>query len=83
MKEVQKIHATGWFGIPGGNRGTKVHCVTVGNKPACGARLHPKSAFQFCSAGIKFDYLECEKCKSIANKVIELEEASRKVRFSR
>ena len=61
--------STGWFGIPGANgRGsTRVHIVVRG-KPACGARLGPNQVFQWCSAGIRFEMLECKRCRGIARR---------------
>ena len=41
---------------------TKVHVVN-GYKPICGSVISENKQFQFCSVGITYDYIECEKCK--------------------
>lgn len=77
----KEIKATGWFGIPGGNRGTQVHCVDEQRKPVCGARIHPNGQFQWCSQGIQYSYVECRKCKEIAGRHLEEFAESRLLKY--
>lgn len=59
--------STGWWGRPGdmtGNCATKTHVVEDG-KPICGSRIANDREFQWCSHGIRWDYIECERCKGI------------------
>ncbi len=56
------IHATGYFGIPGGT-GRLVHAVNESGRPICGHRLHTESRFQWCAHGLVYEMLECERCK--------------------
>jgi hypothetical protein len=58
---------TGYFGIPGRCGATKVHLVENGI-PLCGAMIHRKSVFLFCSWGINLKILECKHCKKIAKR---------------
>ena len=62
--------STGWFGIPGnkGRGSTKVHLVAMDGKPVCGAGLSPKQEYQWCADGVRFDFIECKRCKGIAKK---------------
>lgn len=55
--------STGWFGIPGGRPGGKVH-VALDGKPRCGTRVSPRAEYQWCSGGVNWEYLECKRCKS-------------------
>ena len=66
---------TGWWGMPGDQsmKGfTKVHLYDR-NKggPACGAKLRKGMIYQWCSSGIKWDYLECEHCKRIGRRFLD------------
>lgn len=67
-----KITSTGWWGIPGqkdGGRNSRVHAVSDG-KPICGQKFHPEAEYQWCCDGLNRDYLECEKCKRIIDRVV-------------
>ena len=58
--------ATGWYGIPGGGRFTKIHVVSRDKKgPICGARIGPKMEFQWCAWHAMWGFIECEHCKRI------------------
>lgn len=60
--------STGFYGVPGGYGG-KVHLHQSG-RPMCNARLKPESQFQWCAHGIVKRFLECEKCKRIADDLL-------------
>ena len=49
---------------------TKVHVLHDG-KPICGSVIGKKMSFQWCSHDIKFDYIECERCKTKARKILK------------
>jgi len=71
---------TGYFGkqssIPGGTgRATNVHFVDNG-KPLCGYRPARGYTFQSCSHGWHARYIECAKCRRIANAELCGESAS-------
>jgi hypothetical protein len=60
--------STGYWGIPGSKvqrDSTKVHLVK-GGKPVCGAKLRPNQRYQWCAYGILWEYIECKRCKRIA-----------------
>ena len=59
--------ATGFFGIPGVHRWTKVHYVR-GNRPVCGSRVGRRMEFQWCAHGYRRDYVECARCRSIGDR---------------
>lgn len=63
---------TGWWGIPGGpeSASTKTHITkfgfnsrNAGRVPVCGAYIGPHQEFQWCSYGVRLEYIECERCK--------------------
>lgn len=60
--------AIGWFGVAGAKRGTMTHFVDSERRPICGARLHPKSEFQWCSDVVSphYEKVECVGCNKIA-----------------
>lgn len=62
--EDHKMSAvTGYFGIPGSSRGSfTVHIVAVSG-PLCGWRPRKEMEFQWCAGGIKWDFVECDRCK--------------------
>lgn len=66
---------TGFFGVPG-SIGGKVHAVE-NRKPACGTRISPWAEYQWCSPRIRLDYIECEKCLVIVQKILEKRHAER------
>lgn len=69
---------TGWFGVPGGPPGGKVHLVTAADKrPVCHTHLHPQAEFQFCAQDIRWDYLECGKCRDVARAILAWREKQR------
>ena len=75
-KLVSAAHfSTGWWGRPGDKslKGfTKVHLYKINTHgPACGAGVGKDMIYQWCSPGIKWDYLECENCKRIARKFLD------------
>jgi len=55
--------ATGYFGIPGTSRTTRVHVVENG-RPICGSHLGPGQKFQWCAGGAQLEYVECSRCKA-------------------
>ncbi len=59
---------TGFFGNP--LRSTKVHVVDEHDKPICGSKIGIDMDFQWCAGNIKLDYIECEKCKNKAIKIL-------------
>jgi hypothetical protein len=61
-------YMVGYFGIPG-KSGGQTHATRDG-KPLCGRKLHPDAIFQFCAAGILLRYIECERCKQRATRVL-------------
>lgn len=66
---VLRLAQTGYYGIPG-KVGGKVH-IHFNGHPVCGAKIHPLAEFQWCANGIRYEYLECEKCEAIAIKYYE------------
>lgn len=67
MKEL-RVTSTGWWGLPGqDNPKAKVHAV-CDQKPICGAHIHPKAEYQFCSSGLAYNYLECANCKAMVGR---------------
>ncbi len=48
--------------------GTKVHVVDENHIPVCGSIINDDKKFQRCAGGIKFDYIECEHCRTIIRK---------------
>lgn len=61
MRDRYSDYVTGWYGIPGGRTGGRVHIVSDG-KPICGDHIHSKAEFQWCAPGVKYDYVECRRC---------------------
>jgi hypothetical protein len=63
---------TGWFGIPGANGkwSTNVHVVDYNHRPICGQRLSKRQIFQWCSAGVVLEWIECRRCKAVARKML-------------
>lgn len=61
--------STGWWGVPGTCKATKVHYTLDGNypKPICGVRLGPLMHYQFCAPGFEPRYVECLRCRHIGN----------------
>ena len=59
--------STGWWGIPGESKATKIHYTLDGRypKPICGARLGPLMHYQFCAPGFEERYVECRRCRRI------------------
>lgn len=60
---------TGYFGVPG-RTGGKVHLVTPDNRPVCHTPISSEAAFQWCSADIQLDYIECDRCREIARALL-------------
>lgn len=62
---------TGYFGRASSKGvraiSTKTH-VVEGHKPICGYRPHSTMLFQWCAPGIQLSYVECPKCKVLAQK---------------
>lgn len=54
--------------MAGAKRGTMTHFVDSERRPICGARLHPKSEFQWCSGVVSphYERVECVGCNKIA-----------------
>lgn len=70
VRVVHSLYMTGWFGRPG-MEGGKVHVVHKSNRvPLCGQVQHPDSEFQWCAMRIEPRYIECEKCKVAAAKIV-------------
>lgn len=70
--------ATGYYGIPGEHRFTKVHVVSRDKKgPICGARIGAEMEFQWCAWHAMWGFIECEHCKRIVIKR-DQEELARK-----
>lgn len=65
----RSVISTGWFGVPGENRSTKVHVVKDG-KPICGAQVGPKMVFQWCARGTHWGYIDCEHCKAMTRRLV-------------
>ena len=64
--------ATGYYGVPGSSKGSfTVHAVMEG-KPLCGWRPRKNMEFQWCAGGIRWDYLECERCKAKARPLLKI-----------
>jgi hypothetical protein len=61
-------HQTGFVGRPGSLRATKVHLFRQDGRAVCGYRPSPTWEFQWCAHGIRYDYLECPRCKAIAKR---------------
>lgn len=59
--------STGWWGIPGEQKATKVHYTLDGKypKPICGSRLGPLMHYQCCAPGFEPRYIECARCRRI------------------
>lgn len=51
----------GYWGIPGSVVRGKVHIESNG-KPFCGWRPSKKHRFQWCSIGVRWDWVECDSC---------------------
>lgn len=62
-------YMTGYWGIPGKNGG-QTH-INRNGKPLCGQRLHPKAEFQFCANRIHLPYVECQRCKQRASRILD------------
>lgn len=69
--------AWGWWGVPGGRCGGKVHLavkVPAGPhrgkwKPVCGAQIHKDAVFQWCRpyhGGEVINWIECKHCEKQA-----------------
>lgn len=57
--------SVGWYGIPGGGPGTKIHVHDASRRgPICGSRLGKRQEYQWCAADAT-EYVECERCKGI------------------
>jgi hypothetical protein len=54
-------YSVGWYGVPGGRTGTKVHVHRHGEGPICGSRLAPGSIYQWCARDA-VEYVECGRC---------------------
>jgi hypothetical protein len=78
-------YRTGYFGRPSDNglsaKWTFVHVVKDG-KPICGYKPHPTMSFQFNADYIKYDYIECKKCKEKANKLLYSNKNNKENNFS-
>lgn len=67
--EINAGYKTGYFGIPGTNRTTKVHVVFAFNYakekmlPACGSLVGKDMEFQWCANGVVEEYIECKHCR--------------------
>lgn len=59
---------TGYFGVPG-HRGGMVH-LAQHERPMCKTYLREGAEFQWCGQGIITSYLECAKCKRIAEELL-------------
>lgn len=67
MKQ-KKPRSTGWFGIPDGkSRGTQVH-VVEGGGPICGVYISERAEYQWCTHGVKWDWIECDRCRDVIAK---------------
>ena len=80
--EEDRHYGTGWFGRPQQHgshyaRWTKVHVVVVTDglgeigRVLCGYKPHRTMEYQFCTRGIRFDYIESPRCKERAKLILE------------
>lgn len=54
---------TGQYGVPGEETSGRVHIVQRYKGPVCGTYMRPTMEFQFCSYGIRIEFVECGNCK--------------------
>ncbi len=66
--ELNTATTTGYYGIPG-EVGGPVHIVQQG-RPVCGSRVRDDSRFQWCAHGVAWHYVECQRCRRIAESTI-------------
>lgn len=52
---------------------TKVHVVDENTKPICNSKIAKNKSFQFSANYIEYSYIECEKCKKKARKLLRRE----------
>lgn len=62
--------STGFWGIPGTYRCTKVHVAVGSNRALCGRRFSSRCQYQWCAHGIHLEYLECPRCRVRAHKIV-------------
>jgi hypothetical protein len=62
---------TGYFANVHNRVASKVHLV-IGGFPLCHfASKYKPQDFQWCSHGIFYEYLTCENCKKIAQRIVK------------
>ena len=88
MTTLPYKYSTGWFGYPHISgvmyaRWTLVHAIHFpSGKPICGSKLGPRMEFQWCSWGIKMEYIECKRCCKKAEEILnEVDKVRKRDRF--
>jgi hypothetical protein len=61
LRSLAPGYSVGYYGVPGGRTGTKVHVHQHGAGPICGSRLAPGSLYQWCARDA-VEYVECGRC---------------------
>lgn len=57
------ILMTGFYGIPGTSKFTKVHAVDAETEmPICGSIINNEMRFQWCANGYVLGWIECKRC---------------------
>jgi hypothetical protein len=68
---------TGYYGVPGSNRGKFTVHLAHESRPVCGYRPPKAAEFQWCADGIRLGMIECSTCKRKAAELMKIERRSR------